>query len=230
MEYSTIIEPGDVLSCGDIHGRFDLFSQFLNFVKGSDARVILLGDLIDRGPDDLSVLQRTFELIHDPESWGLHSFIAIRGNHEQMFIDACDGYLGDWARNGGDYENLNKLEPHADWIRQLPYYVTVGDTMFSHAGCYPGRDPADYMGSFHLREQFIWMRQPFLTDGPQFEKWNPNLKRIVFGHTPKFDGPEEGKPYEIPNGVCIDSGAYFTGTLTSYNATRNTLWQHKLEQ
>lgn len=231
MEYCPIIEPGDVIAVGDIHGRYDLFSQFLDFVKGSDARVILLGDLIDRGPDDLSVLQRTFELIHDPESWGLHSFIALRGNHEQMFLDACDGYVNVWANNGGDYENLSKLEPHADWIRGLPYYVTVGNTMFSHAGCLPGKDPAESMGAFHLREQFVWVREPFLSMGPQFEKWNPNLKRIVFGHTPKFDGPAEGKPYEIPGGgICIDSGAYWTGILTSYNATRNTLNQHTVTQ
>jgi hypothetical protein len=48
----------------------------------------------------------------------------------------------------------------------------------------------------------------------------------VFGHTPKYDCEEEGKPYEIPDGICIDTGAYHTGVLTSYNVTRNTFTQY----
>jgi serine/threonine protein phosphatase 1 len=225
FHYNDVIEERDVLACGDIHGMSHLYFQFLDWVRDSGARVVLLGDLIDRGPDDFTVLNRTRDLMQDPESWGLQSFTVTRGNHEQMFLNAIDGYdMECWIRNGGDYENLHLLIEHEDWIRQLPYYVTVGDIMFSHAGCYPGEDPALSMNSHIRREEFIWMRQPFLSEGPQFEKWNPNLKKIVFGHTPR--GP---LPYRIPNGICIDTGAFQTGTLTAYNATQDTFCQFETE-
>jgi serine/threonine protein phosphatase 1 len=225
FNYNDTIDEGDVIAVGDIHAMARLYYQFLDWVQGSRARVILLGDLIDRGEDDLTVLNKTRDLMQDPESWGLESFTVLRGNHEQMFLNALDGYgWSDWLRNGGNWEDIELLKPHAEWIRQLPYYVTINDIMFSHAGCYPGEDPALSMNSLTRQEEFIWMRQPFLTYGPQFEKWNPRLNKIVFGHTPKSP-----LPYRIPQGICIDTGAFQTGVLTSYNATQDTFCQFELE-
>ena len=213
----------DTIAVGDIHGRFDLYTKFLDSVRDSGNRVILLGDLIDRGPQDMEVLNRTEQLMEDPESWGLASFTAIRGNHEHMFLDSCEGrYIEDWYRNGGDVENLDKMIVHYNWIKNLPLYITVGDTLFSHAGVCPGEDPEVMMRTPRLRETFVWNRGSFLQMGPCFEYWNPNLKRAVFGHTPKFEGPDRGQPYRIQGGVCLDSGAYFTGRLTSYNTNTDT--------
>jgi serine/threonine protein phosphatase 1 len=67
----------------------------------------------------------------------------------------------------------------------------------------------------------LWMREPFLSRGPEFEKWNPELKQIVFGHTPN----DLGQPYRIPDGICIDTGAFYTDTLTAYNVTQETFYQ-----
>jgi serine/threonine protein phosphatase 1 len=225
FHYNDVIEEGDVIAVGDIHGRSDLFIEVLCWLRDSGARVVLLGDLIDRGPDDLTVLNLAHDLLQNPDQLGVESFTVLRGNHEQMFLNALEGFgWGDWVRNGGDWENVESLKPHEEWIRQLPYYVTIGDTMFSHAGCVPGEDPMFSLQSNHLREEFIWMREPFLSRGPKFDKWNPNLKNIVFGHTPR--GP---LPYRIPNGVCIDTGAFKTGVLTVYNATQDTFNQFELE-
>jgi len=231
MKYCPIVEPGDVIAVGDIHARFDLLEEFLNHVRGSQATVILLGDTIDRGGQDIQVLDKVRSLLQDPESEGLSNFFCLLGNHEAMFVDACVENSRDlllWLQNGGNFEQFAEMQEHLDWISELPVYMTVGDTMFIHAGIIPSRDPLEMVEKGHV-DKLIWMREPFLTYGPQFEKWNPKLKRIVFGHTPKFDGPEEGKPYEIPGGgICIDSGAYWTNVLTSYNATRNTLNQYNV--
>jgi serine/threonine protein phosphatase 1 len=226
FHFCDVIPEDSTIAVGDIHGCYDQFAQFLDWVGGSGARVILLGDLIDRGPHDVAVLMRVKQLLNDPESWGLHSVTALRGNHEQMLLNALDHPSGwaDWIRNGGAIEDIELIEKHADWIRGLPYYVTVGDTLFSHAGCHPGEDPAYSMRTNSLREQFVWMREPFLSWGPQFEKWNANLKQIVFGHTPRSP-----LPYRIPDGICIDTGAFQTGVLTSYNSTYNTFNQFEIE-
>lgn len=223
--YTDRISPGDVIAVSDVHGCYYQFNQFLDWVRDSEARVIVCGDLIDRGPNDPEVLNRVHNLIQDPESWGLASFISLMGNHEAMFLNAIEGHgWSDWVNNGGDVENLELLEPHAEWLRKLPYYVTVGDTLFSHAGVFPGKDPQESMYSHAMREDFIWNRGPFLRVGPQFESWSKTLKKVVFGHTPKFE-EGTGLPYRIPNGVCLDSGCFFSGALTAYNATTDTFMQ-----
>ena len=225
FNFSSTIKPGDVIAVGDIHGCAELYELFLDHVRYSKATVILLGDLIDRGPNDMAVLNRTRDLLQDPESWGLQSFYVLRGNHEKMFMDAVDGYgVGLWAQNGGDYQNLDNLAYHEDWISQLPIYMTVGETMFVHAGIYPGHNPAKVIADGGA-DELVWMRNPFITYGPEFYAWSDNLKQIVFGHTP-LQAP---MPYRIPHGVCIDTGAYFTGVLTSYNVTRNTFFSYELD-
>jgi hypothetical protein len=86
---------------------------------------------------------------------------------------------------------------------------------------YPGKNPLDTINAGKT-ENLLWMREPFLTYGPEFEKWAPELKRCVFGHTPRKDG----KPYTIPGGgICIDTGAFYTNVLTAYNATTDTYFQ-----
>ena len=145
------------------------------------------------------------------------------GNHEGMFVDAMLGPGSEWLlwlQNGGNFEQYGEMQEHLQWVADLPVYMTIGDTLFLHAGIYPGKDPYDTINSGKT-DNILWMREPFLSMGPRFEEWNPDLKRVVFGHTPKI-GVGEGKPYTIPDGICVDTGAYFTGVLTAYNVTQDT--------
>lgn len=226
MLFTPTIYPGDVIAVGDIHGRFDLLDELCTHVTGTGARVIFLGDMIDRGPNSIGVVERIHDMVLDPEAWGLEEVIALMGNHEWMLMDALTGPMGcilQWLRNGGTQEQYDALEPYYDWMKNLPVFVTINDTMFIHAGVYPGHDPREAIFA-RRTDRLLWMREPFLTLGPQFEKWNPNLKRIVFGHT-----PETAMPYLIPNGICIDTAAWHTGILTTYNATQNTFWNYDLD-
>jgi serine/threonine protein phosphatase 1 len=234
INHSPTINPGDVIAVGDIHGRYDLLNNFLARVGGTQATVILLGDLIDRGPDDVAVLNRVKKLLDDPESEGLANFFCLMGNHEAMMVDAYEGSsscLSLWLQNGGSIENYAEIFAHVGWVQNLPIYMTLGDTMFIHAGFYPGKDPLETINA-GKSDNLIWMREPFLTLGPQFEKWSPSLKRVVHGHTPYFENDLLGKPNISASGdrIGIDSGAYFTSILTSYNATQNTLWTDYIPQ
>lgn len=227
----TNINPGDCLAVGDIHGRLDLLDVFLESVRDTQATVILLGDLIDRGPDDLGVLERVEKLLEEPEAWGLGAAYALRGNHEKMYLDACEGYGIDvWFGNGGDYRNLDKMSLHYNWVMGLPIYMVVGDTLFIHAGTFPGHDPTESIED-KRSDNLIWMRQPFLTIGPQLEKWTDKIKRVVHGHTPFFEDDQLGQVNVSQKGdrIGIDSGAYFTNILTSYNATQGTFTQHTVQ-
>ena len=229
--YNNTVNPGDVIAVGDIHGRSDLLDVFLDHVKGTQTTVILLGDLIDRGHDDLGVLERVEKLLEEPGAWGLEAAYALRGNHEQLFLDACEGYdVGLWAQNGGDYLNLDKLSLHSNWIRNLPIYMVVDDTLFTHAGTFPSCDPAESIEAGRV-ERLVWVREPFMTVGPQLENWTDKIKRVVHGHTPFFEDALLGQVNVSQKGdrVGIDSGSYFTGVLTSYNSTQNTFTQHTVK-
>lgn len=224
------ISPGDVIAVGDIHGRYDLLEQFLEGVQGSLACVILLGDIIDRGGDDVKVLNVVSSLLKEPEAIGLSNFFCLMGNHEAMFVDAVIGTGEQWSlwlHNGGNFEQYGEMQDHLEWIAELPVYMTVGDTLFIHAGIVPGRDPYELVDKGKV-DTLLWMREPFLSRGPEFEKWNPELKQVIFGHTPKFE-EGEGLPYTIPDGICVDTGAYFTDVLTAYNVTKQTFYQFTVD-
>jgi serine/threonine protein phosphatase 1 len=234
-KYDTEIRPGDVLACGDVHGRSDLLDVFLDYVKNTQTTIILLGDLIDRGPNCAGVLDRVKTLLDDPESWGLQAFYCLMGNHERMMLDANEGRLNDimlWMQNGGNECNqLERIMPHATWIANLPFYMTIGDTLFVHAGIHPGEDPAPYTRTRTLREQLLWMRSPFLQKGPMFSLWNPRLRKCVHGHTPYLDDARIGTVNVSVTGdrIGIDTAACYSGILTSYNATKNTFQKFTVE-
>jgi serine/threonine protein phosphatase 1 len=225
LTYDDTVNYGDIIAVGDIHARFDLLELLLDKLRDTQAIVIFLGDMVDRGGQDVQVLSKIKELEENPGTEGLGNVFVLMGNHESMLVDAVRGNPTDffaWTRNGGNFEQFDEFEPYLDWIDQLPIYMTVGDTMFIHAGIFPGQDPAESINSGQT-ESLLWMRSPFLEFGPKFEEWAPHLKRVIFGHTP--EGPE---PYEVPQGICIDTGAFATNVLTAFNATTNNYFQVKL--
>jgi serine/threonine protein phosphatase 1 len=230
--YNTDISPGDVIAVGDIHGRSDLLNVFLDYVRDTGTTVILLGDLIDRGPDDAGVLDRVKMLLDDPGSWGLTGFHCLMGNHERMMLDAAEGRLGEvmqWLNNGGNAcDQLERIMAHERWVAELPLYMVIGDTLYCHAGIPPGKDPTPYTRTRTLREQLMWMREPFLSLGPMFSLWNPRLRRCVHGHSCYLDDARIGTVNVSDTGdrIGIDTAAIYSGILTSYNATKNTFAKH----
>jgi serine/threonine protein phosphatase 1 len=153
------------------------------------------------------------------------------GNHERMFLNALDdpsSYVL-WVQNGGNYDQVGEIErEHKEWIRELPLYMTIADTLFIHAGIYPGHDPAESIAEGR-GDALLWIRQPFLTYEPEFEGWNPRLKKVVHGHTPTIfeEPPQDYIPVVAGQRVNIDTGAYSKprGRLTAYNVTQNTFHQ-----
>jgi len=227
------VNAGDVIAIGDIHARYDVLAAALKWLNGTGARVILLGDLIDRGGEDMKVLDKVKELMDDPGSEGLESFNVLMGNHERMFMDAVEssetmwGYnsLMLWVKNGGNLKQFEEMKAHYEWIKQLPIYMTVGDTMFIHAGILPGGNPKNDLGHSRSVENLLWMREPFLSVGPELHKWTDKVKKVVHGHTIVGKEPDVTK-----DRIGIDTGAVFSGILTAYNATRDTYWQIKKKE
>lgn len=223
ISFSDKIEPGDLIAIGDVHGRYDLLNKTVDWLEGSGARVIFLGDLIDRGGEDLEVLDLVKDMMDSPEDFGLESVSAIKGNHEEMFINAVttesasDTVL--WIQNGGNFRQMGEMaESHLDWIKELPLFIRNGDTIFVHAGLNPGEDPEKTLK--RSPQTLMWIREAFLHFGPELEEWTTEVKRVVHGHS-----IESKKPVVTGQRINIDTGAFVSGYLTAFNATKNTFHQ-----
>jgi serine/threonine protein phosphatase 1 len=229
--FDSQINPNDVIAVGDIHGRFDLLSLLVDRVRDSQSTLIFLGDMIDRGPQDVEVLTLIQDMVLDPDKFGLNAVHALKGNHEEMFVSAVGDSWGlmDWVRNGGAEGKIAELKPFVNWVRDLPLFMIVGDTLFVHAGVFPGEDPQETIRRGQ-GQKLMWMREPFLTHGAELWKWTNKINRVVHGHTvtvfERALGGVEGLPLVHKDRVNIDTGAVFTSVLTSYNATKNTFWQY----
>lgn len=220
---------GDLVAVGDVHGRYDLVWKLISKLRDTKVHVLFLGDLIDRSQKkggDVVVLNLMKSVMDDPSLYGLASVDSLRGNHEQMFLDAIDAPpirgpfdfdnpLDLWIHNGGAIDSLEEMRPHAEWIRQLPLFKRVESTVFVHAGLRPNV-PLDQQ----VETDMVWIRQPFLRRGAVGVK---GVDLVVHGHTPDFDEP--GKIEITENRINLDSGAFFSGKLTAYNHNTREVFQ-----
>lgn len=183
------------LAISDIHGCLDELNQILDTVNyncGED-QLVLLGDYVDRGQKSKQVLNKVIDLVNN-------GAIALRGNHDQMFIDwlTTDDNLNEmnYLNNGGMMTILSYVGPdffddkldlheaklfiiehyknHLDFIKKLPYYHETEQYIFVHAGINPFYK--DWKET--PNNEMIWIREPFLNND------NGTDKVVVHGHTP----------------------------------------------
>jgi len=161
---------------GDIHGCFREFQALLQKVKfdRESDRLILLGDVIDRGPDSALVLQECQILKRDMGE----RFIQLLGNHEDMMLDAYASFDRSlWNYNGGSttrksfYKYNMEIPPVLAYLRTLPLYYETEHYICVHAAisC-KGLEHTD-------RHTAIWDRK-LAEDGTY------SGKLVLYGHTP----------------------------------------------
>lgn len=218
----------------DIHGHYKIYEKVKAMLKPED-KVYFLGDAGDRGPIEGESWKCIKAIYDDPQ------FIYLKGNHEDMLVNACEDYLdyGMWsyrsyglsARNGGiDTMDSWEFDPNRkSWVKKLknlPTWdsFTVNGRYFivSHAGFTPWlREDVDecVIPSDH---ELIWDREHYYDD------WEENEMDdviIVHGHTPIHhlsadinENWESGAFWYCDNHkVCIDSGGFFSGEFILLN-------------
>ncbi len=189
---------------GDIHGSYEKLKAILahlDWSPGGGDQLIFLGDYIDRGPQSYEVVQTVAELAdRHPE------VIALKGNHESMFLDFITGQgetqlfanglsatVRDYCRSGRGLS-----ADHLRFYRGLRLCHETEDYIFVHAGLVPGL-PLDRQSPHDL----LWVRDEFLLSDYDFGK------TVVFGHTPFKE------PFIAPGRLGLDTGAVFGGPLTA---------------
>ncbi len=125
---------------GDIHGCLDKLQRLLTaceaYAGARPARYVFLGDYIDRGPQSRGVV----ELLIGRQSARPGTIVCLRGNHEQMAIDAhgSDRAVPLWLANNGASTLRNYggriSQEHLAWLAALPFCHDDGLRFFVHAG------------------------------------------------------------------------------------------------
>jgi len=191
---------------GDIHGLDDLLGAALGKInaraRGAAAVIIALGDYVDKGPKSRQVIERLL-----PGIGGGWKFIALKGNHDAMMVEALrdPSKLAAWLEKGGDaalasYGGDPAAVPqaHIGWLERLPLTHVDAHRLYVHAGVEPGV-PLDR----HSETTLLWKRYP---------KGNPDgfgERHVVHGH----DNDPEG-PLLYPGRTNLDTAAWRTGRLT----------------
>ena len=209
-----------VVAIADVHGRADLLGAMLEAVECDlpDARVVMLGDATDRGPDVPATMRMVMEV---PDRFP--GSTVLLGNHENWLLETAAGDAQSWDlwRTWGGTPTLRQYgidpdlppaamahaleETLADllaFLRARPRFLVgegVAEGMFfAHAGV----DPLVPFAEQDERDLF-WIREPFLS-------WPHELERlVVHGHTIVTE------PVTLPHRIGLDTGAYHSGVLSA---------------
>ena len=207
-------EAGTDYVVGDIHGCFTKLQAGLGrigFDRDKD-RLLCVGDLVDRGPDSISVVHLL------DEKW----MFSVRGNHEQMCLDAYKwpswGYA-DFYTNGGEwFYRLSPQEQDEVIFRLSGLPLTIFTNVLTTSGqenvmVVHARIPQDDGWSQHLRERVLYSDVP--PDYIQEAIWSrcmvlstlndevEGLDVVCVGHTP------QEHPKRVKNYLCLDTGVVF---------------------
>lgn len=217
----------NIHAIGDIHGELDKLRDLharIEAYAGRDARIVHVGDLIDRGPDSRGVV----EYLREGQARG-RNWMVLRGNHDRFlprfledpeWVDPALSHPLTWPVHHGlgaaatlasygispdqtlaqiHAEALRRVPAeHAAWLAALPLWYLHPRALFVHAGVRPGVDLAD-----QDEQDLVWIRREFL-DSPQ-----DHGVLVVHGHTPVGEVEHHG------NRLAVDTGAVFGGQLTA---------------
>ena len=222
---------------GDVHGHYDTLMELVAKLP-KDAKLVFVGDLIDRGPKSAEVIRFVRE--------GNHS--CVMGNHEELMIRDMPYIFSayeknrkldlssTWFRNGGiktlisygiikseekrpqkvdnPNEVIRQLKSDLEWMESLPLYLQLD---IKHASGKPVVISHSCIGSvWHFRDdsdnQHTFREYALWSRGAESGEM-PIFN--IFGHTPTAFGVGREDYY-----LNVDTGCYSNefgyGELSAY--------------
>lgn len=173
---------------GDIHGCYNALEDMLSLIhkdrNGEPAKIVFLGDYVDRGPDSYDVVQYLIDLSNMKND--NIEYVFLKGNHEDMLLHSVENpsQFNDvqlWMINGGKQTNMSyaiagkNMEDHLDFYQNLKLIHRHKDYVFVHANIDPELDWDKQDASICL-----WDRSYNNYDG----EYKGGVKTVVHGHTP----------------------------------------------
>lgn len=225
-----------IIIIGDIHGCLEEFNELLEQLKiVKTDRVFCIGDLIDRGPDSVSVVKRCVDLSKQCQ------FKLILGNHEEKFLrfihhletktglenqmkgteefphllerlDAVDIEL---MRNAYysyslKEENITLLHGGISTNVKFPFPVTYQFSEHSPK-TFKGLDLVTKVRYLNPEGKFVSLNEETEKDSYWAKVYDGSFGQIYFGHQPFL----QDTPKEFAHATCIDTGCVFGGWLSA---------------
>jgi serine/threonine protein phosphatase 1 len=179
---------------GDIHGCADALLHLVEQLPPQD-RLILCGDVINRGPAIARAMELAWELVQSGRA------VWLRGNHEAALAD--DLRRNDWQalRSLAGCDTFRQLGERRcrSWLERLdtlPLAYWGQGWVATHAGF----DPLSWQPHLSIRLAF-------------WHAYDGRFGDVVVGHTP---GPGIRRVGAGDAIVLIDTGACYGGDLTAY--------------
>lgn len=200
--------PNRLFAIGDIHGCNVALRTLIQAIdpKPEDT-IVVLGDVIDWGPDSRDCVQQLIDLS------GRCQLILVRGNHEEMMYAALESQseLRYWLNFGGE-ETLKSYpyrggdefidREHVRFIKAnaRDYYETPG-YIFVHASYDPNK-PMSEQSNTTLQWEHVH---------PERMRPHYSGKTVIAGHTPQTGG----EPLDLGFLKVIDTDCSRGGWLTA---------------
>jgi serine/threonine protein phosphatase 1 len=242
-----ILANETVFAIGDVHGCAKQLQVLLDTIRtaqspaGFQRRLVYLGDLIDRGPDNIGTLQLWAE---GTEARGVDRIDRVMGNHEQLLLLAMTdsphtvkaATMWRSAAMGGE-RLLEEMwvkasatgEPPSDSLfgaaigedvlrlfRSQRSHIATGNLILVHGGLDPEIDRDELLArpwTSFTDARWAWVHGEFL-------RWQGgfNGKIVVHGHTPphlhrELTGQEDVHLFAFDR-LGLDGGTTRTGCVT----------------
>ena len=209
-----------VIAISDIHGNLEVFRRLLEKIRfGQGDILILVGDMLEKGPECLPTLRFIMELekefqvysilgncdmvlltlMRPDENERLHQYLLERKStiHE-MYEE-----LGERIDSSTNMVTLKHrlcqaYEKELDWLSSLPHIIQVGQYIFAHAAIKSENFSENTMQDVINEEAFYWQEHQF-------------NRTVVVGHMPVVlfnDKVSKCNPIfnHEKNILCIDGG------------------------
>jgi hypothetical protein len=133
-----LTEQRRTIVIGDVHGCLDeLLALLARCNQSAEDRVVLVGDLVAKGPDSVGVVQ-----------WARESGVdAVLGNHDAHVLRARHGEIVAKPKHQKIAEDLARAD--VAWLDARPLFLRIGDVAVGpgtarpyavvHGGAVPGR-------------------------------------------------------------------------------------------
>ncbi len=213
---------GRLIAVGDIHGCHKEFEDLLDKLDlRKDDRLILLGDLISRGPDSGKVVELARK----------YATVSLLGNHELRHLNYRrtddPSHLKKY-----DYATMEQLRGK-DWDYLEEMKLTYEDeelgVVFVHGGFLPDRPWQKQPARIVTRIQVVGKdgephKRSEMPDAPHWSTLWVGPPFVVYGHTPRED------VVRTKWTLGIDTSCVMGGFLTAYVLPEKKIVQVKARE
>jgi protein phosphatase len=135
MHAETFHKTRPIVAIGDVHGMTELLAETLALIDAEGAFPVLLGDLVDKGPDSVGVLRMVVPRL------AAGTMALVRGNHDERLLKSLSKPDGKKTRVLADLMASDDAEDLAAQtaaaLSAAPYWISLQGHILVHGAFHP---------------------------------------------------------------------------------------------